>query len=81
MGEGGETFKGRRAFEGGGEGFAEDNVVWCVEGNMGDVHLEMLVGVSFSCVAVQCEGFLLARETCGCDGVNERVTTLGWVWW
>jgi len=51
MGEGGEPFKGR-VFEGGGEGLVEDDVVRRVEGNMGDVHLKMFVGVSFSCVVI-----------------------------
>jgi len=51
MGEGGEPFKGK-AFEGGGESLVEDSIVRFVEGNMGDVHFKMFVGVGFSCVAV-----------------------------
>jgi len=50
-GEGGEPFKGR-TFEGGGEGFAENDIVRCVEGHMGDVYFEMFVRVGFSRVAV-----------------------------
>jgi len=56
MREGGEPFKGR-AFEGGGKSFAKSDIVGCVEGHMGDVYFEMFVGVGFSCVALQCEGF------------------------
>jgi len=46
---------------------------------MGDVHLKVFVWVGVSCVAVQCEGFPLAREGCGGDDVNEMVVTSGLV--
>jgi len=77
-GEGGEPFKGR-AFEGGGKSLAKDGIVRCIESNMGDVYFEMFIGVGFSRVAVQCEGLPLVGERCGCDDVNERVTTSGWL--
>jgi len=48
---------------------------------MGDVNFKMFVRVDFFRVAVQCEGFPLAWERCGCDDVNERVATFGWLWW
>jgi len=79
-GEGGEPFKDR-AFEGGGEGLVEDDIKRCVEGNMCDVHLKMFVRVGVSRIAVQCEGFPLVGERCGCDVINEKVAMFGWVWW
>jgi len=57
--EGSEPFKGR-TFEGGGKSFAEDDVVGCIEGDIGYVYFEMLVRVGFPRIVVQGEGFPLA---------------------
>jgi len=51
MGEGGEPFKAR-AFEGGGKIFTENDVVGCIEGDIGYVYFEVLVGVDFFCITV-----------------------------
>jgi len=48
---------------------------------MGDVHLKVFVGFGVSRVAVQCEGFPLAKERCGCDDVIERMVMSRWLWW
>jgi len=80
MGERGEPFQGG-TFEGGKESLAEDVIVKCVESDMDNVHLKVLVWVGIPYVVVQCEGFPLAREGCGGDDVNERVATSGLVWW
>jgi len=59
--EGGKPFKGR-AFEGGRKGFAKDDIMGSVEGDMGDVDLEVFIGVGFTSVTLQLEGFLLGGE-------------------
>jgi len=46
-----------------------------VKGNVGDVDFEMFVGVCFTSVTLQCEGFLLGGEGGVGDEVGERVTT------
>ena len=79
-GNGSEPFKGR-TFEGGRKSFTEDDIVGCVEGDVGYVYFELLVGVGFSRIEVQCERFPLDGERCIGDGVNERVTTSGWLGW
>jgi len=75
-GKGSEPFKGR-TIEDGGKSFTEDDIVGCIEGDMGYVYFEVLVGVDFSRIAIHCEGFPLDRERCVGDGVSERVVTLG----
>ena len=79
-GKGGEPFKGR-AFEGGRKNFTENDIMGCIEGEVGYVYFEVLVGVDFSCITVQCEGLPLDGERCVGDSVNERVATSGWLGW
>jgi len=52
-----------------------------IEGDMGDVYFDVLIGVGFSRIVVQCERFLLGGEGCVGDNVIERVTTSGWLEW
>ena len=62
--EGGKPFKGR-AFEGGRKGFAKNDIMGSVEGDVGDVDIELFIGVDFIVG----------------DEVGERVTALGLVRW
>ena len=48
---------------------------------MGDVDFKMFVGVGFTSVAVQCEGFPLDEKGGVGDEVSEGVATSGLVWW
>jgi len=48
---------------------------------MGDVDFKMFVGVGFTSVAVQCEGFPLGGKKGVCDEAGEGVATFGLVWW
>jgi len=48
-----------------------------VKGEMGNVDFEMFVGVGFTSVTLQCEGFPLGGEGGVGNEVNERVTTSG----
>jgi len=48
---------------------------------MGDVDFKVFVGVGFTSVTLQCEGFPLGREGGVNDEVGERVTTFGLVGW
>ena len=77
-GKGSEPFQGK-TFEGGRKRFIEDDIVGCIEGDVGYVYFEVFIGVGFSCIAVQCEGFPLDGERCVGDGINERVATSGWL--
>ena len=78
--EGSEPFKGR-AFEGGGKSFVEDDIMGCIEGDMGYVYFEVFIRVGFSRVTIQREGFPLGRERGVGDGINERVATPRWLGW
>jgi len=75
--KGSEPFKGG-TFEGGGKSFAEDDIVGCIEGDMGYVHFEVFVKVGFSHIKIKCERFPLGRERGVGDSISERVTTPGW---
>ena len=48
---------------------------------MGDVDFKVFVGVGFTSVTLQCEGFPLGEEGGVSDEVDERVTTSGLVGW
>ena len=48
---------------------------------MGDVDFKVFVGVGFTSVTLQCEGFSLGREGGVGDEVGERVMTYGLVGW
>jgi len=48
---------------------------------MGDVDFEVFIRVSFTGVAVQCEGFPLGRKRSVGNKVSEGVTTSGLVGW
>jgi len=52
-----------------------------VQGDMGDVDFKVFVGVGFTNVTVQCEGFPLGREGGVSDEVDEGVATSGLVGW
>jgi len=52
-----------------------------VEGDVGDVDFEVFIGVGFTSVTLQCEGFPLGREGGVGDEVGERVTAPGLVGW
>ena len=52
-----------------------------VQGNMGDVDFKMFVGVGFTSVAVQCEGFPLGGKGGVGDEVVEGAATSRLVWW
>jgi len=78
--EGGKPFEGR-AFEGGKKGFAKSSIMGSVEGDVGDVDFEVLIGVGFTNVTLQREGFPLGGEGGVGDEVGERVTTPGLVRW
>ena len=75
-----EPFEGG-AFEGGGKGFAKDGVLGSVQGYVGDVELKVFVGVGFTSVTLQCEGFPLGGKGGVSDKVGEGVTTSGLVGW
>ena len=78
--EGGKPFEGR-AFEGGRKGFAKNDIMGSVEGDVGDVDLEVLIGVGFTSVTLQREGFPLGGEGGVGDEIGERVTAPGLVRW
>ena len=48
---------------------------------MGDVDFKVFVGVSFTSVTLQCEGFPLGGEGGVGDEIGERVKTSGLVGW
>ena len=75
-----EPFEGR-AFEGGWKGFVEDGIMGRIEGDIGYVYFEVLVGVGFSRITVQRKGFPLGRERGVGDGIHERVVPPGWLGW
>jgi len=56
--EGGKPFKGS-AFEGGRKGFAKNDIMGSVEGDVSDVDLEVFIRVDFTSVTLQREGFPL----------------------
>ena len=66
---------------GGGEGLAEGRVLGRVQGDMGDVYFEVFIGVGFTGIAVQCEGFPLGRKRGVGDKVDEGMVTSGLVRW
>ena len=75
-----EPFEGG-AFKGGWKGFAVNDIVGSVEGNMCYVYFEVLVCIGFACITVQREGFPLGRERGVGDGIGKRVATSGWLGW
>ena len=48
--KGGKPFEGR-AFKGGKKGIAENNVMGSVEGNEGDLDLEVFIWIGLTCIA------------------------------
>ena len=44
---------------GGREGLAENGIVRSVEGDMGDIDLEVFILIGLTCIAFQCERFPL----------------------
>ena len=48
---------------------------------MGDVYFEVFIGVGFTGIAVQCEGFPLGRKRGVGDKVDEGMVTSGLVRW
>jgi len=74
--EGREPFEGG-AFGGGRKGFAKDCVMGSVKCDVGDVDFEVFVGVGFTSVTLQCEGFPLGEKAGVGDEVGERVTMFG----
>ena len=59
--EGGKPFK-ESAFVGCRKGFAKNGIMGSVEGDVRDVDLEVFIGVDFTSVTLQLEGFLLGGE-------------------
>ena len=52
-----------------------------VEGDVGDIDLEVFVWISLTCVAFQCERFPLGREGGVGDEISKRMTVselCGW---
>jgi len=78
--KGGKPFKGR-ALEGGRKGFTKNGIMGGVESDVGDVDFEVFIGVGFTSVTLQREGFLLGGEEGVGDEVGERVTAPGFVRW
>jgi len=78
--EGGKPFEGR-ALKGGRKGFAKNDIMGSVEGDVGDVDFEVFIGVGFTSVTLQREGFPLGGDGGVGDEVGERVTALGLVRW
>jgi len=74
--EGGKPFEGR-AFQGGGKGFAENGIMGIVEGDVGDVDLEVFIWVGFTSVTFKCERFPLGGEGSVGDEIGKRVTAPG----
>ena len=68
-----------RAFKGGGESFAKDCVLGCVQGDMGDVDFQVLIRVGFVGIAIKGEWFPLGRERCVSDKICEWVAASGLV--
>ena len=52
-----------------------------VEGDVGDIDFDVFIGVGFTNVTLQCEGFPLGGEGDVGDEVDERVTTPELVRW
>ena len=71
--KGGKPFKGR-AFQGGRKGLVENNIMGSVEGDVGDVDLQVFVWVGLTGVAFQCERFPLGREGSVGDKIGKRMT-------
>ena len=71
--EGGEPFEGK-AFQGGRKGLAKNSIMGSVEGDVGDVDLEVFVWVSLTGVTFQCERFPLGGEGSVGDEIGKRVT-------
>jgi len=44
------------------DGLAENGIVRSVEGDMGDIDLEVRVWIGLTCIAFQCERFPLGRD-------------------
>ena len=59
--KGGKPFEGD-AFKSGMDGLAENGIVRSVEGDMGDIDLEVRVWIGLTCIAFQCERFPLGRD-------------------
>jgi len=59
QGQGGEPFQDW-SFEGGGESLTHNDIFIRVQADVGDIYLDMLVGVCVPNVAFQCKGFPLA---------------------
>ena len=74
--KGGKPFEGR-AFKGGREGLAENGIMRSVEGDVGDIDLEVLVRVDLTCIALQSERFPQGRERGVSDEVRKRMTASG----
>jgi len=71
--KGGKPFEGR-AFKGGRKGLAENNIMESVEGDVGDVDLEVFVWVGLTGVAFQCERFPLGKEGGAGNEISKRMT-------
>ena len=78
--ESSESFK-CRAFKGGWKGFAENDIMGCIEGDVCYVYFEVLVWVSFTHITVQRERFPLGRERGVGDEIGKKVAVPGWLGW
>jgi len=72
--KGGKPFEGR-AFKGGRKGLGENSIMGSVEGDVGDVDLEVFVWVGLIGVPFQCERFPLGREGSVGDEIGKRMMT------
>jgi len=78
--KGGKPFEGM-TFKDGREGLAENDIVRSVEGDVGDIDLEVLVWIGLTCITLQGERLPLGREGVVGDEISKRMTTSGLCRW
>ena len=69
------------AFKDGWKGFAENDIMGCIEGDVCYVHFEVLVWIGFAYITIQRERFPLDGEKGVGNEIGKRVAVPDWLGW